>query len=101
MAAVAAALQPTDVPAGGSGAAVMSDAEHAADYGVPTLQAMGYPPITSPQVVLFPGGETAALCRMEKMLRDKAWVSLSLLLGLRCRLRLLFFSCMARFGARV
>jgi len=50
-----------------------ADAADAA-YNVPSLADMGYPEIAKPQRVLFPGGETEALDRMRRSLKDHAWV---------------------------
>ena len=46
-----------------------------AEFAVPTLEEMGYPAIKPPQKVLFPGGESVALARLEKeVLLKKQWV---------------------------
>jgi cryptochrome len=43
-------------------------------YAVPTLTEMGYPEITPPLKVLFPGGETEGLARMERHLARETWI---------------------------
>eukprot|EP00038_Savillea_parva_P020948 m.32916 g.32916 ORF g.32916 m.32916 type:complete len:542 (+) comp4946_c0_seq1:304-1929(+) len=41
---------------------------------VPTLSELGYDPIEPPQKVLYPGGETEGLLRMDSHLERKAWI---------------------------
>lgn len=43
-------------------------------HTVPTLKEMGYPPLEE-GALKFPGGETAALERMEHHLKRGAWIA--------------------------
>eukprot|EP00730_Choanoeca_flexa_P018800 TRINITY_DN9160_c0_g3_i2.p1 TRINITY_DN9160_c0_g3~~TRINITY_DN9160_c0_g3_i2.p1 ORF type:complete len:514 (+),score=85.09 TRINITY_DN9160_c0_g3_i2:101-1642(+) len=45
------------------------------EYNVPTLEEMGYDAIESPQKVLFPGGESSALERLQGHLKRKSWIA--------------------------
>lgn len=67
-------LTPDDVP--NAAAVEGGGASSAADeFAVPTLEEMGYPSIKPPQKVLFPGGESEALARLEReVLSKKEWV---------------------------
>ena len=55
--------------------APLADAEALSGYshGIPTLEALGYPP--SDKSVPFPGGETQALARLEAHLARTQWVA--------------------------
>ncbi|XP_074972339.1 cryptochrome-2-like isoform X2 [Phalacrocorax aristotelis] len=46
---------------------------HDADYGVPTLEELGQDP-TAVGPNLYPGGETAALTRLDTLMERRAWV---------------------------
>lgn len=68
-AAAAGGGEGDDTAAGAAGADAARD-----EYSVPTLSEMGYPDITPPLRVKFPGGETEGLRRMRVSLADRAWV---------------------------
>ena len=61
---------PTPAPAADPPAsfpAPLADAESRVKrpHGIPTLEALGYPPLGADDAVLFKGGETAGLARLE------------------------------------
>ena len=54
----------------------LADAEALAGkpHGIPaSVQALGYPPFPADDAVLFPGGETAGLARLEAQLARGTW----------------------------
>ncbi len=71
----AASLPVADAPATLPPPLADAEALSGRPHGIPTLTALGYPPFPTDDAVLFAGGETAGLARLEAQMARTEWVA--------------------------